>query len=130
MAMLLDGKKLAQSMQAEIATEVASYFRRTGTRPGLAAVLVGEDPASQVYVRNKRAACQKVGMESWLHALPKETTQVQLLELIRQLNADPRVHGILVQLPLPKQIDELAVIQAVSPSKDVDGFGIHSLGLL
>src|SRR5207302_936670 len=77
-----------------------------------------------------RTACQKAGMESWLHALPKETTQAQLLDLISQLNSDAHVHGILVQLPLPKQIDELAVIQAVSPAKDVDGFGIHSLGLL
>src|SRR5947208_16278149 len=98
MATLLDGKKLAQTMQAETAAEVAAFFRRTGMRPGLAAVLVGEDPASQVYVRNKRAACQKVGVESWLHALPKETTQAQLLDLIAQLNSDPKVHGILVQL--------------------------------
>jgi methylenetetrahydrofolate dehydrogenase (NADP+) / methenyltetrahydrofolate cyclohydrolase len=130
MALLLDGKKLAQTMQAEFAVEVDAFARRTGTRPGLAAVLVGEDPASQVYVRNKRAACQKVGMESWLHSLPKETTQTQLLDLVATLNNDPKVHGILVQLPLPKQIEETAVIQAVSPKKDVDGFGTHNLGLL
>src|SRR5438105_14417167 len=122
MATLLDGKKLAQTLQTEMAAEVESFFRKTGGRPGLAAVLVGEDPASQVYVRNKRAACQKVGMESWLHALPKETGQARLLELVSALNGDPSVHGILVQLPLPKQIDEMAVIQAVSPHKDVDGF--------
>jgi methylenetetrahydrofolate dehydrogenase (NADP+)/methenyltetrahydrofolate cyclohydrolase len=130
MATILDGKKLAQTMQAEIAAGVDTFFRRTGVRPGLAAVLVGEDPASQIYVRNKRAACQKVGMESWLHALSKETTQVQLLDLVAQLNNDPRVHGILVQLPLPKQIDETAVLQAVLPHKDVDGFGTQNLGLL
>jgi methylenetetrahydrofolate dehydrogenase (NADP+) / methenyltetrahydrofolate cyclohydrolase len=130
MAMLLDGKKLAQTMQAEMATEVAAFFRQTGVRPGLAAVLVGENPASQGYVRSKRIACQKVGMESWLHALPKETTQVQLLDLVTQLNSDCKVHGILVQLPLPQQIDETAIIQAVSPRKDVDGFGTQSLGLL
>jgi methylenetetrahydrofolate dehydrogenase (NADP+)/methenyltetrahydrofolate cyclohydrolase len=130
MATLLDGKKLAQTMQAEIAAEVGSLFRATGVRPGLAAVLVGDDEASKTYVRNKRIACQKAGIESWLHTLPKETTQTQLLDLIAKLNADPKVHGILVQLPLPKQIDELAIIQAVAPLKDVDGFGIHSLGLL
>jgi len=130
MATLLDGKKLAQTMQAEIAVEVASFFQKTGARPGLAAVLVGDNAASQVYVRNKRAACEKVGMISTLYALPKETTNDQLLKLIVQLNSDNRVHGILVQLPLPPQIDEMAIIQAVSPLKDVDGFGPHSLGLL
>ncbi len=130
MAILLDGKKLAQTMQAEFAVEVEAIYRRGGIRPGLAAVIVGDDPASQVYVRNKRAACQRVGIESWLHALPADTTQTQLLELVAQLNADPRVHGILVQLPLPRQINEMAVLQAVSASKDVDGFGTHSLGLL
>jgi methylenetetrahydrofolate dehydrogenase (NADP+)/methenyltetrahydrofolate cyclohydrolase len=130
MAILLDGKKLAQTMQAETAAEVEAFFRRTGLRPGLAAVLVGEDPASQVYVRNKRAACQKVGMESWLYALPRETTQEQLMDLVARLGSDPKVHGILVQLPLPKQIDETAVIQAVSPVKDIDGFGTYNLGML
>jgi methylenetetrahydrofolate dehydrogenase (NADP+)/methenyltetrahydrofolate cyclohydrolase len=99
-------------------------------RPGLAAVLVGENPASQLYVNNKRKACAKVGMESWLHELPQSTSQMELLDLVARLNADPRVHGILVQLPLPPQIDEAAVIRAVSPLKDVDGFGPESLGLL
>ncbi|MCI0379201.1 MAG: bifunctional methylenetetrahydrofolate dehydrogenase/methenyltetrahydrofolate cyclohydrolase FolD [Gemmataceae bacterium] len=130
MALILDGKKLAQTMQAEIAAEVAKFAQQTGVRPGLAAVLVGENSASQVYVRNKRAACQKVGMESWLYDLPELTTQAQLLELVQRLNADANVHGILVQLPLPKQIDEAALVQAVSPEKDVDGFGVYSLGLL
>src|SRR5579863_8096508 len=130
MTTLLDGKKLAQAMQTEIAAEVDACWRRAGTRPGLAAVLVGDDPASQIYVRNKRAACQKVGMESWLHSLPKDTTQTQLLQLIEQLNLDPHVHGILVQLPLPRQINESAIIDAVAPDKDVDGFGARSLGLL
>jgi methylenetetrahydrofolate dehydrogenase (NADP+)/methenyltetrahydrofolate cyclohydrolase len=113
-------------MQAEIAAEVAQL----GRKPGLAAVLVGENPASQVYVRNKRKACETAGMTSWLHQLPESTSQVQLLDLIAQLNVDPAVHGILVQLPLPKQIDEHAIIQAVIPTKDVDGFGPESLGLL
>ena len=124
MATLLDGKKLAQTMQAELAAEVETFFRRTGVKPGLAAVLVGENPASQVYVKNKRAACAKVGMESWLHALSRETTQTQLLDLIARLNSGPAVHGILVQLPLPKQIDETAVIQAVAPAKDVLPVGV------
>jgi methylenetetrahydrofolate dehydrogenase (NADP+)/methenyltetrahydrofolate cyclohydrolase len=130
MATLLDGKKLAQTMQAEIAVEVEAFFREEGVRPGLAAVLVGDNAASQVYVRNKRAACEKVGMISKLHALPKDTTNNQLLHFIEQLNCADDVHGILVQLPLPPQIDESAVIQAVSPLKDVDGFGTHNLGLL
>lgn len=129
-ARLLDGKALAQTMQAEIATGVAELMQRGGPRPGLAAVLVGDNPASQVYVRNKRKACDAAGMTSWLHELPGTTTQAQLLELVGRLNADPAVHGILVQLPLPKQIDESAVIRAVAVDKDVDGFGPESLGLL
>src|SRR5262245_16298597 len=99
-ARILDGKQLAQTMQAEIAAGVADFAKRHGVRPGLAAVLVGDNPASQIYVRNKRRACQQAGMESWLHELPQETTQAQLLELLDRLNADPKVHGILVQLPL------------------------------
>jgi methylenetetrahydrofolate dehydrogenase (NADP+)/methenyltetrahydrofolate cyclohydrolase len=130
MPTLLDGKQLAQTMQAEIAREVEALVKSGGMKPGLAAVLVGDDPASQTYVKNKRKACERVGMESWLHALPATTTQVQLLDLIRQLNADKRVHGILVQLPLPSQIDEAAIIKSVAPQKDVDGFGPESLGLL
>jgi methylenetetrahydrofolate dehydrogenase (NADP+) / methenyltetrahydrofolate cyclohydrolase len=130
MATILDGKKLAETMQAEIAGEVQALVQSRGVRPGLAAVLVGENPASQIYVRNKRKACEKAGMASWLHELPKETTQAQLLDLVARLNADPQVHGILVQLPLPKQIDDAAIIQAVTPLKDVDGFGPENLGLL
>ncbi len=130
MAQILDGKKLAQTMQAEIAAEAAAFFAKHQIKPGLAAVLVGDDPGSQIYVKNKRLACQKAGIESWLHALSANTSQVQLLELVTQLNRDPKVHGILVQLPLPKQIEESAVIRAVSPLKDVDGFGPENLGLL
>jgi methylenetetrahydrofolate dehydrogenase (NADP+)/methenyltetrahydrofolate cyclohydrolase len=129
-AVLLDGKQLANQIQGEIATAVADFAVRTGMRPGLAAILVGDNPASQVYVRNKRKACEKVGMTSWLHELPASTTQAQLLDLVTRLNTDPQVHGILVQLPLPKQIDESAIIRAVSPLKDVDGFGPENLGLL
>src|SRR5438132_1025210 len=129
-AVLLDGKQLAQTMQAEIAMEAATLARQYGVRPGLAAVLVGDNPASQIYVRNKRKACEKAGIDSWLHQLPRETTQEQLLILITQLNADPKVHGILVQLPLPRQIAEAAIIQSVHPLKDVDGFSPENLGLL
>jgi methylenetetrahydrofolate dehydrogenase (NADP+)/methenyltetrahydrofolate cyclohydrolase len=130
MATVLDGKQLAATMQAEIAHEVAALARARGVKPGLAAVLVGDNPASQIYVRNKRKACEKVGIDSWLHELPATTTQAQLLALVDNLNRDPRVHGILVQLPLPAQISDAAVIEAVSPLKDVDGFGPVSLGLL
>ena len=130
LAKILDGKKLAQSMQAEIAEQAAAFFAKHQIRPGLAAVLVGDDPGSQIYVKNKRLACQKAGIDSWLHALASNTSQVQLLDLVTQLNLDPKVHGILVQLPLPKQIEESAVIRAVSPAKDVDGFCPDNLGLL
>jgi methylenetetrahydrofolate dehydrogenase (NADP+)/methenyltetrahydrofolate cyclohydrolase len=128
--MLLDGKKLAETMQAEIAAEAAEFTRQHGLQPGLAAVLVGENPASQRYVRNKRRACEKAGLTSWLHELPATTSQDDLLALVHRLNADPAVHGILVQLPLPGHIKEAAIVDAVAPLKDVDGFGPDSLGLL
>ncbi|MBI3824234.1 MAG: bifunctional methylenetetrahydrofolate dehydrogenase/methenyltetrahydrofolate cyclohydrolase FolD [Planctomycetes bacterium] len=130
MMQILDGKALAQTMQAEIAVRVADFTAKHGYRPGLAAVIVGDNPGSQVYVRNKRKACETVGMESWLHQLPTDTTQENLLKLIEELNCDAHVSGILVQLPLPKQIDEPAIVAAVAPLKDVDGFGPESLGLL
>jgi methylenetetrahydrofolate dehydrogenase (NADP+) / methenyltetrahydrofolate cyclohydrolase len=129
-AVLLNGNELAKVMRAEVAAGAAELLRERGVRPGLAAVLVGENPASQIYVRNKRKACEAVGMASWLHELPAATSQAELLALLARLNADPAVHGILVQLPLPKQIDEAAVVGAVAPLKDVDGFGPENLGLL
>ena len=130
MATIIDGKALAKTMQAEIAGRVAELVRTRGIQPGLAAVLVGDNSASRLYVGNKRKACELAGIASWLHELPASTSQADLLQLVDRLNRDPLVHGILVQLPLPKQIDENAVIQAVSPAKDVDGFGTTSLGLL
>jgi methylenetetrahydrofolate dehydrogenase (NADP+)/methenyltetrahydrofolate cyclohydrolase len=130
MATILDGKALAQTLQAEIQQQVAELARTRGVQPGLAAVLVGDNSASQIYVRNKRRDCEKVGMASWLHPLPATSTQDELLRVIAQLNRDPKVHGILVQLPLPKQIDEGVIIRAVTPLKDVDGFGPENLGLL
>jgi methylenetetrahydrofolate dehydrogenase (NADP+)/methenyltetrahydrofolate cyclohydrolase len=129
-AVLLDGKQLAQTMQAEIAARVAAFVQAHGIKPGLATVLVGENPASQTYVRGKLRACDKLGMAGWLHHLPAAITQAELLDLISRLNADPAVHGILVQLPLPRHIDEPAIVDAVAPLKDVDGFGPESLGLL
>ncbi len=126
----LDGKALAATMRAELAARVAERTRLGKRPPGLAAVLVGDDPASQVYVRNKHKACQDAGLASWVHNLPAGAAQSQLLELVGKLNTDPQVHGILVQLPLPKQINEDAVIRAVIPAKDVDCFHPENVGLL
>jgi len=129
-AALLDGKALAKTMQAEIAAGVAELQRTHGVRPGLAAVLVGDNEASRIYVRNKIRACQQTGVAGFLHELPAETAQADLIDLVHRLNADPAVDGILVQLPLPPHVREAAVVDAVSPLKDVDGFGPESLGLL
>ncbi len=129
-AQRLDGKALAATMRSEIAARVAERARAGKRVPGLAAVLVGEDPASQQYVKNKHKACQDAGLASTVHRLPASTTQAELLELVGRLNADPAVHGILVQLPLPKQIDDGAIIRAVSPNKDVDCFHPENVGLL
>ena len=127
-ATILDGKTLAEQIRGEIAQQTAAFSQQTGITPCLAAVLVGENPASQVYVRNKQKACEKAGITSQMHLRPAETTTEQLLALIEQLNRDPTVHGILVQLPLPKQIDETRVLEAVSPLKDVDAFHPENVG--
>jgi methylenetetrahydrofolate dehydrogenase (NADP+)/methenyltetrahydrofolate cyclohydrolase len=127
-AQILDGAALAKQMRVELAAQVAAFRAAGNPAPTLAAVLVGADPASQVYVRNKRRDCEEVGMQSRLHRLAADTTQTELLALIDQLNRDPGVHGILVQLPLPKQIDERAVLEAVSPAKDVDCFHPENVG--
>lgn len=130
MAKILDGASLAREIRGEVALDVADLAARTGTTPGLAAVLVGEDPASAVYVRNKGQACGEVGMFSETFHLPGTTAQDELLELVNRLNADDRFNGILVQLPLPAQINEDAVIEAVAPAKDVDGIHPFNLGKL
>jgi methylenetetrahydrofolate dehydrogenase (NADP+)/methenyltetrahydrofolate cyclohydrolase len=117
-------------MRAELADATAEFRGRTDVAPTLAAVLVGSDAASQVYVRNKRRDCEEVGMQSRLHQLPQSATQRQLLGLIAALNSDAAVHGILVQLPLPPQIDSRVVLQAVHPEKDVDAFHPENVGLL
>ena len=129
-AQILDGKALAKQIRSELAEQVAEFVKEKSTTPTLAAVLVGSDPASEVYVRNKRRDCEKVGIESQLHELPKETTQEQLLELVGQLNKDDKVHGILVQLPLPAQINTDAVLEAINPEKDVDAFHPQNVGRL
>lgn len=125
----IDGKALAQRVRAEVAQRVEK-LKTQGITPGLTVVLVGEDPASQVYVRNKALACEKAGMKSDVIRLPATTSQAELLALIDQLNQDPTVHGILVQLPLPNSLDEHAVIEAIAATKDVDGFHISNAGLL
>lgn len=128
-ATLIDGKAFAASLRQRIATQVAT-LKDKGITPGLAVVLVGEDPASQVYVRSKGKQTLEVGMNSYEHKLPEDTPEADLLALIDRLNNDPAVNGILVQLPLPRHMDEAAVINAIDPAKDVDGFHILNVGLL
>jgi methylenetetrahydrofolate dehydrogenase (NADP+)/methenyltetrahydrofolate cyclohydrolase len=129
-AKILDGKAIAAELRTAVQRRVAGR-RDAGLRaPGLAVVLVGEHPASQVYVRNKRKACEEVGFHSVLHALPADTSQTALLALVDQLNADASIDGILVQLPLPEQIDAEAVIERILPTKDVDGFHPYNVGRL
>lgn len=127
-AEILDGKAIAKQIRDELAIEVAEFIQNFGRVPKLAAVLVGDDPASQVYVRNKEHACGTVGIESELHRLPAETTQEELLDLIAKLNKDDSVSGILVQLPLPKQIEEQRILDAISAWKDVDAFHPENVG--
>jgi methylenetetrahydrofolate dehydrogenase (NADP+)/methenyltetrahydrofolate cyclohydrolase len=129
-AQLIDGKKLAESIQAEMAREVAEFRKSRGFAPGLAVVLVGDNEASKVYVRNKEAACQKAGMYAEQINLQAAIPQDELLSLIARLNRDPKVHGILVQLPLPPQIDAQRVLEAISPEKDADGFHPVNMGNL
>ena len=127
-ATLLDGKKLATEIQQEIAEEVADFIANNGTTPKLAAILVGGDAASEVYVRNKQRACERVAIDSEVHRLPEDVSQDALLHLVAKLNNDESVHGILVQLPLPDAIDASVVLQAVCPVKDVDAFHPENVG--
>lgn len=128
-AVKIDGKQIAERVNEDTAARVAELNKK-GITPGLAVVLVGENPASHVYVRNKHRACEKVGIQTFDHKLPDTTTEADLLKLIQQLNQDDVVHGILVQLPLPKHIDERSILQAIIPSKDVDGFHPVNAGQL
>jgi methylenetetrahydrofolate dehydrogenase (NADP+)/methenyltetrahydrofolate cyclohydrolase len=127
-ATILDGKQLAADMRADIASQVATLKAETGVTPGLGVILIGADPASTSYVTAKEKACEEAGMYSQDVRVPAETTQAEALDLVRRMNADPRIHGILVQLPLPKHIDEGAVINAIAPEKDVDGFTPVNVG--
>jgi len=129
-ACILDGKTISADIRAGVKAKVDALLAGGRRRPGLAVVLLGEDPASVVYVRNKRNACVEVGFHSELHELPPTSSQEQLLELIDALNADPRIDGILIQLPLPDQIDAEAVIERILPTKDVDGFHPYNIGKL
>jgi len=129
-ATILDGKKLAQQIRAELAEEVVEFIQNNGVVPCLAAILVGDDPASEVYVRNKRKACEEIGIESQYHRLPATTSQDDLLQLIAKLNMADDVHGILVQSPYPKHIDPARVVLAVTPAKDVDVFHPENVGRL
>jgi methylenetetrahydrofolate dehydrogenase (NADP+)/methenyltetrahydrofolate cyclohydrolase len=128
-AQILDGKTLAAATRAALKQRVAALVQR-GVRPGLAVILAGDDPASKVYVRNKTRACEEVGVRSQQIDYPGSVTQEELIARIRKLNADPSVHGILVQLPLPKHIDGARVLEAIAPAKDVDGFHEANLGAL
>ena len=128
MAEIINGKLVSSETRAKIAEEVAAFKAEMGVTPGLAVVIVGNNPASLVYVRNKGKACAEVGMHSVEIALPEETTEAELLERIAELNADSSIHGILVQLPLPKHIDQETIINAISPKKDVDAFHPENVG--
>lgn len=127
---IIDGKAFAETLRGRVAEAVSAFVEKAGRKPGLAVVLVGEDPASQVYVRSKGKATIGAGMESFEHKLPDSTGQDELIALVESLNADERVDGILVQLPLPKGVDDKAVIAAIDPAKDVDGFHVANAGRL
>ncbi|MDB5440039.1 MAG: bifunctional methylenetetrahydrofolate dehydrogenase/methenyltetrahydrofolate cyclohydrolase FolD, partial [Caulobacteraceae bacterium] len=129
-AQIIDGKAEAERLCEESAVEVARLKAEHGLTPGLAVVLVGEDPASQIYVRSKGERSKAAGMHSVTHILPDTTTQAELMALVDQLNNDPAIHGILCQLPLPKGLDEKAVILAINPDKDVDGLHVINAGRL
>lgn len=128
MAQIIDGKVVSASVKQSVADECEALFKKTGKKPGLAVIIVGDDPASRVYVNNKKKACELVGFLSREYALPAETTQEELTELVEKLNNDNEINGILCQLPLPKHLDEKAIIELISPAKDVDAFHAANVG--
>ena len=128
MAKLINGKKISVNIRNEIKEETERFAKETGVRPGLAVIIVGEDPASQVYVRNKKKACDEVGFYSESYELPENTTQEELNALVDKLNDNDKIHGILCQLPLPKHLDENEVIMRIDPNKDVDAFHPQNVG--
>ena len=129
-ANIIDGKKIAQETISEIKKSIAKNINDGISPPGLAVVIVGDNPASAIYVRNKRIACEEVGMKSFNHDLPKDTSEKELIELVKSLNNNSEVHGILVQLPLPDHISETKIIESIDPIKDVDGFHPYTIGRL
>ena len=128
MANIIDGKLIAEKLRSTIKRNVERITQESGVQPGLAVILVGDDPASQIYVRNKKRACEEVGIKSFEYVLPAETPEAVLIKLIEKLNNDHSVHGILCQLPLPKHLDEQVVINSISPYKDVDAFHPQNVG--
>ncbi len=128
MSNILNGKELSAKVREDLRQETEALYNQYGKRPGLAVIIVGDDPASRIYVNNKKKACAEIGYTSWEYALPAETTEAELLELITKLNADPEVNGILCQLPLPKHLDEKTVINSIDPKKDVDAFHPVNVG--
>jgi methylenetetrahydrofolate dehydrogenase (NADP+)/methenyltetrahydrofolate cyclohydrolase len=129
-ARIISGKEVSARLRGELKQEVSSFRETTGVTPGLAVVLVGDDPASRVYVRNKARGCEEVGIRSFQHTLAKDVSEGELLALVGELNNNDEVHGILVQMPLPPHIDEETVIEGISPGKDVDGFHPYNVGRL
>lgn len=128
MAVRMDGKALSAKLREQIKNKAAELESKTGVKPGLAVIIVGEDPASQIYVRNKAKACEEVGFKSEIYALPESTTEAELLELVRTLNGRDDIHGILAQSPLPKHLDEALIVNNISPEKDVDAFHPVNVG--
>ena len=130
MAKIIDGKLISAQIREEIAQKVVEYNKKTGKLPGLAVIIVGEDPASQVYVRNKKKACEQVGFYSRVYELPASSTQDELNDLVEKLNSDEQIHGILVQLPLPRHLNEEEVLLKIDPKKDVDAFHPYNVGMI
>ena len=128
MAQIIDGKAISKQVREEIATDVVAFREKYNRAPGLAVIIVGSDPASQVYVRNKKKACEEVGFYSESYELPAETTQEELVALVERLNEDDKINGILVQLPLPKHLDETEILLKIKPEKDVDAFHPYNVG--
>lgn len=128
MAQIIDGKAISRQVREEIAADVVKFKEKYNSAPGLAVIIVGSDPASQVYVRNKKRACEEVGFYSESYELPENTTQEELTDLVERLNNDEKIHGILVQLPLPKHLDETAILLKIRPEKDVDAFHPYNVG--
>ena len=128
MATIIDGKLVTAKIREEIKNESAAFEKETGVKPGLAVIIVGDDPASQVYVRNKGKACEEVGFYSEIHRLPAETTEEELLSLVHSLNENEKIHGILVQSPLPKHLDEKLIVEHIDVNKDVDAFHAYNVG--